>query len=173
MRKIWIGAAVAAMGVGAVAVPALSAAPGSPQGGTGGPVACGSGTITWSPSNLWPPNHKLQLVTITYTGDNDGDMATVAVTGGTDNDTVGGVEMNGSGQPDAAGQGPDVVPGPPGTGPDNKPVTTTAQVRSERSGRGTGRVYSLTVTCTESDGDMGTATATVAVPHDQRSSANK
>jgi len=88
VRKRLIGAAVAALGLGTFAIPALSgAAPGSPQGGTGGPVACGSGSITWSPDNLWPPNHKLQTVTITYTGDNDGDTAMVAVTGWSDKDS--------------------------------------------------------------------------------------
>jgi len=174
VRKSLIGAAVAALGLGTFAIPALSgAAPGAPQGGTGGPVTCGKGTITWTPNNLWPPNHKLQTVTVTYVGDNDGDMATATITGWSDNETTGGVELNGSGQPDAAGQGPDVVPGAPGMGSDSGPVKTTAQVRAERSGRGTGRVYSLTVSCTETDGDSGTATATVTVPHDQRSSSQK
>ncbi len=121
------------------AVPA-HAAQHSPAGGTGGPVTCGSGSVTWSPTTLWPPNHKLKTVTITYNGDNEGDTATVAVTGWSDNETLDGVEMNGSGQPDPQ-QGPDVVPGPPGMGPDSAPVQTTAQVRAERSGRGSGRVY--------------------------------
>src|SRR4051794_17187154 len=167
VRKSLIGAAIAALGLGTFAIPALSgAAPGAPQGGTGGPVKCGSGSITWSPNNLWPPNHKMQTVTITYTGDKDDDDAMVAVTGWSDNETVDDVEMNGSGQPDAAGQTADVVPGAPGMGHDNEPVTTTAQVRAERSGRGTGRVYSLTVSCKETGPDEmgGTATATVAVP---------
>ena len=94
------------------------------------------------------------------------DTATVAVTGWSDNETVDGVEMNGSGQPDPQ-QGPDVVPGSPGMGPDSAPVQTTAQVRAERSGRGSGRVYTLTVRCSETDGDSGTADITVSVPHDQ------
>ena len=147
------------------AVPA-HAAQHSPAGGTGGPVTCGSGSVTWSPTTLWPPNHKLKTVTITYKGDNDGDTATVAVTGWSDNETVDGVEMNGSGQPDPQ-QGPDVVPGSPGMGPDSAPVQTTAQVRAERSGRGSGRVYTLTVRCSETDGDSGAADITVSVPHDQ------
>jgi len=152
----------------ALALPAwaASADQGHPAGGTGGPVDCGSGTVTWTPTTLWPPNHKLTTVTITYNGDNDGDKATVAVTGWSDDETVDGIELNGSGAPDSV-QGPDVVPGAPGTGPDNAPVTTTAQVRSERSGRGDGRVYTLTVRCTESDMDSGTADITVSVPHDQ------
>src|SRR4051794_31021192 len=124
MRKSLIGAAVAALGLGTFAIPALSgAAPGAPQGGTGGPVQCGKGHITWTPNNLWPPNHKMQTVTIAYTEDKpDGDMVMVTVTNWSDNETVDGVEMNGSGQPDAAGQTPDVVPGAPGTGMDDKPV---------------------------------------------------
>ena len=163
MRKHLVAAG--AIALFCVAVPA-QAAPHARAGGSGGPLACGTGHITWSPTTLWPPNHKLQTVTITYTGDNDGDTAMVGVTNFSDSDAPGGIEVHGSGQPDPQ-QGPDVVPGAPGSGPDSGPVTTTAQVRAERSGTGGGRVYTLTVSCTETDGDTGTAAATVTVPHDQ------
>jgi hypothetical protein len=157
--------------VAALAALALPANAGSRTGGSGGPVNCNDsqghtvGTVTWSPTTLWPPNHKDQTITINFTGDNDKDTAMVSVTGWSDNETVGGVEMNGSGQPDQAT--PDVVPGAPGSGPDTAPVQTTAAVRAERSGQGSGRIYTLTVTCSESDGTMGTVPITVSVPHDQ------
>ena len=32
-----------------------------------GSVDCNDGTVTWSPTTLWPPNHKMQTITINYT----------------------------------------------------------------------------------------------------------
>ena len=39
----------------------------------------------------------------------------------------------------------------------------TATVRAERSGSGSGRVYTLTVRCTDPSGNASTGTTTVAV----------
>jgi hypothetical protein len=40
------------------------------------------------------------------------------------------------------------------------------KLRSERSGSGDGRVYTVTVSCTDEYGNTGTGTKTVLVPHD-------
>src|SRR4030095_4167391 len=40
------------------------------------------------------------------------------------------------------------------------------QLRSERSGNGTGRIYTISVTCTDQYGNSSTSTTTVTVPHD-------
>ena len=45
----------------------------------------------------------------------------------------------------------------------------TANLRAERAGPGDGRVYTLTVQCTDQSHNSATATTTVQVPHDQRS----
>ncbi len=42
----------------------------------------------------------------------------------------------------------------------------TLNVRAERAGRGTGRVYTITVACTDASGNTSTSTVTVTVPHD-------
>jgi Right handed beta helix region/K319L-like, PKD domain len=42
----------------------------------------------------------------------------------------------------------------------------TLDVRAERAGRGTGRVYTITVACTDASGNTSTSTVTVTVPHD-------
>jgi hypothetical protein len=42
----------------------------------------------------------------------------------------------------------------------------TLEVRAERAGRGTGRVYTITVACTDASGNASTSTVTVTVPHD-------
>jgi hypothetical protein len=85
-----------------------------------------------------------------------------------------GVEDGGAGN-----TATDFTPGAPGMASDPGTATTTPEVRSERSGKDGARVYSITVTCSHSGevdpnnlneagmGQMGTATVTVTVPHDQ------
>ena len=43
----------------------------------------------------------------------------------------------------------------------------TVNLRAERAGNGAGRVYTLTVECTDPAGDSATEYVTVTVPHDQ------
>ncbi len=174
----------AALGIVALIVAALgtsSAAPGHPRGGTGS-VPCNDGTVTWSPTTLWPPNHKMQTITISYSDtDGDGDSIMITVDMITDDQAMadGSEELNGSGQPtdkqglDWAGEGNSASASDPGT------ATTTAQVRSERSGRvKAGRHYDIKVTCNdmggidladlnELPGQSQTVDLIVTVPHDQ------
>ena len=131
------------------------------------------GTITWSPTTLWPPDHKMQTITIQYSDtDSDGDSIKITVGTISDNQVVGGEELNGSGAPtsvqgpDWSGTGNNASASDPGT------ATTTAQVRAERSGTDqSGRTYSIQVMCNENGptevNQSGTATLTVFVPHDQ------
>jgi hypothetical protein len=131
------------------------------------------GTITWSPTTLWPPDHKMQTITIQYSDtDSDGDSIKITVGTISDNQVVGGEELNGSGAPtsvqgpDWSGTGNNASASDPGT------ATTTAEVRAERSGTDkAGRTYSIQVMCNENGptelNQSGTATLTVFVPHDQ------
>jgi hypothetical protein len=41
------------------------------------------------------------------------------------------------------------------------------KLRAERSGSGNGRIYTITITATDASGNIGIATVTVLVPHDQ------
>jgi hypothetical protein len=41
------------------------------------------------------------------------------------------------------------------------------ELRAERLGSGSGRTYTIAVTCTDANGSAGTRSATVTVPHDQ------
>jgi hypothetical protein len=43
----------------------------------------------------------------------------------------------------------------------------TLNLRSERNGLGTGRIYTITVECTDASGERTNQTITVMVPHDQ------
>jgi hypothetical protein len=44
----------------------------------------------------------------------------------------------------------------------------TVSLRADRDGRGSGRIYSIAMRCTDASGNVSTATTTVTVPHDQR-----
>ncbi len=41
------------------------------------------------------------------------------------------------------------------------------RLRAERSGNGTGRIYTITITCTDAARNSSHKTVTVTVPHDQ------
>jgi hypothetical protein len=139
----------------------------------GGPVACGHGTVTWSPDTLWPPNHTLHTINITYTQPCDDPAAPHGCAGGDFSVMVTNIASNeeppgrGCGQPNPP-QGPDYNGiGNSSTVAGTEPISvaTTVQVRAERCGNGSGRVYTISVTC-EEHGEAGFATLTVKVPHD-------
>jgi hypothetical protein len=108
-----------------------------------------SGVVA-SPGVLWPPNGKLQTVTLSGLTEPHGDSASITVTGVTQNEPV-----------NAAGDGntvPDVVAGL---------ESDQVQLRAERSGGGDGRVYRISFTGTDASGATCTGTVTVSVPHDR------
>ena len=161
----------------------VQATPGNPHQGGTGTIACNDGTVTWSPTTLWPPNHKMQTIDISYADtDNDGDSTSITVGAITHDQAAsdGTDELNGSGPP---GEGLDWAgTGNTGSGSDpDTPATTTAQVRAERTGRDkTGRTYTIEVTCSDSGGsdlsemfgETQTVDLTVTVPHDQGQRGN-
>jgi hypothetical protein len=134
-------------------------ATGSDGGGTGSVVECSTFHVNAPPDcseletnlvRLWPPNHKLRLVSITGATDPEGDDLVTAVTGVTQDEPV-----NGLGDGDTS---PDAVLGP---------VSNQVRLRAERSGTGDGRVYRIGVTVTDEFGLTCSATLRVGVPHDQ------
>jgi uncharacterized repeat protein (TIGR01451 family) len=91
---------------------------------------------------LWPPNHKMVDVTVNYT---------VADNCGVDNCVL-TVSSN----------------EPPSDVPEWQVVDAHhVLLRAERDGNGSGRVYTITITCTDSAGSATVKTVTVTVPHDQ------
>jgi uncharacterized repeat protein (TIGR01451 family) len=99
---------------------------------------------------LWPPNHKLHLVTVGGATDPDGNPLTTTVTGVTQDEP-----LNGLGDGDTS---PDAFPGP---------TSSQVLIRAERSGLGDGRVYVLHVSVSDGLGGSCTGTVSVSVPHDQ------
>jgi probable HAF family extracellular repeat protein len=96
------------------------------------------GGASASPNRLWPPNHKFVGVTVNYN-----------VTSACQSACALSVSSN--------------EPAP------NQSIVVDAhhvQLLAERNGGGSGRVYTITITCSDLAGSA-TAAATVLVPHDQ------
>jgi CSLREA domain-containing protein len=92
-----------------------------------------------NPSELWPPNHKMVLVTVNYTtSDNCGSSSVLSVSSDE------------------------------GTSEDWEIVDAHhVKLRAERLGNGDGRIYTITITSTDSSGNSTSKTVIVTVPHDQ------
>jgi Putative metal-binding motif/Prenyltransferase and squalene oxidase repeat len=99
--------------------------------------------------DLWPPNHRFVDVVIGGVTDPDGDPVTTTIVSVFQDEPTDG-SGDGSTCPDAQGTG-----------------TSTAQVRSERSGNEDGRVYHIRFQSEDGRGASCTGVVTVCVPHDQ------
>jgi hypothetical protein len=106
--------------------------------------------VTLTPDALWPPNGKMVTVhaTVTATDDVDGQLPARLVS----------VTCNECGTSDA-----DIIGVTVGAG------SQDFLLRAARTGkRKEGRVYTVTYSATDRAGNVGTGTATVRIPHDQK-----
>ena len=102
------------------------------------------------PSSLWPPNHRMVNVTVSY------DV--------TDNCPV----PFGSCTLSVTSNEPVLGRGSGNTSPDWIVVDDHhVQLRAEREGGGSGRIYTITITCTDSGGNSSEEQVEVTVSHDQ------
>ena len=104
------------------------------------PPDCGS--VTVSPDQLWPPDHKLATVTLSSATDPDGPPVTPVVTSVYQDE-------------------------PTGNSPDATLVSGLLSLRAERNGPGNGRIYHIDFTATDAFGASCKGEVTVCVPHDQ------
>jgi len=106
--------------------------------------------VAAKPGALWPPNHKMVPVTFTVDVSDICDAApSCQVVSVTSNEPV-----NGKGDGN--------------TSPDWRIVDNlTVELRAERSGPGNGRVYTITVRCTDASGNSAVRSVGVPVAHDQ------
>jgi hypothetical protein len=107
--------------------------------------------ISGLPANgctIWPPNH--QMVTV----------ASISVAGGGSPVGLPAVQVTSNEPINGQGDG--------NTAPDYIVNGGSVQVRAERSGTGTGRTYTISVSVTDAAGNQATATGSCTVPHDQR-----
>jgi len=105
-------------------------------------------TPTTSPNSLWPPNHQMVDVTVSYTATDNCPGLNCVLT------VASNEPINGLGDGDTA---PDWI------------IVDSHHVklRAERSGKGNGRIYTITTTCTDASGNVTTKTSTVVVPPNQ------
>ena len=101
------------------------------------------GQVTADPMFIFPPNHKMREVNLTYqVSDNCGPVNTVLSV--TSNEPETGKEKDW-----------EVI--------DNKRL----RLRAERKGNGNGREYYVTITAKDASGNTSIAMVTITVPHDQ------
>ncbi len=98
---------------------------------------------------IWPPDHTMVAETIVGVTDPYNLPTTITITAIQQDEPV---EVDGSGntQPDGSGLG-----------------TSTAYVRAERAGPGTGRLYFISFSAIDSAGAQCTGMVQAYVPHDQ------
>jgi hypothetical protein len=108
------------------------------------------GAASAAPGSLWPRNHKMQPVVVSVDVTDICD-ATVdcQIIGVTSNEPINGLG-DGNTEPDF------VVTG-----------NLTVDLRAEASGGGSGRIYTITVQCTDDSGNSATQDVVVTVAHDQ------
>jgi hypothetical protein len=99
--------------------------------------------------SLWPPNHKMIQV------------ATVISTDARSGLAPGSFKVTGNSNEPSDPNDPDILIAPNGSG------GIIIQLRADRLGKGTGRIYTLTATAADLAGNPTSATATCTVPHDQ------
>jgi parallel beta-helix repeat protein len=100
--------------------------------------------LTATPEMLWPPNGNMVAITVEATVTDDSDPAPVCqITGVTSNESLDASDWSLSGP-------------------------LSVNLRADRDGRGTGRIYSIAVTCTNASQLSTTASVNVSVPHDRR-----
>jgi hypothetical protein len=110
--------------------------------------------VATSPSALWPPNHRLEPITVSVqvTDDQDPNPRVKLVSITCDDGCVPANDIVGAGY-----------------GMDDR----SFELRSERKGFGAGRTYTITYEVRDAAGNKATATTTVTVPHDQGGVATK
>ena len=108
-------------------------------------------SLTASPNVLWPPNHKMVPVSLSVSvTDICGETPTCEIISVSSNEPVNG-------------------PGDGNTAPDWEVIgPLTLNLRSERSGNGNGRAYTIVVECSDDSGNSATRSTEVRVPHDRR-----
>lgn len=108
-------------------------------------------TISASPDVIWPPDHEMVPVTIS-----------VAASDNCDTNPTSQIISIVSNEPDNGLGDGDATPDWEIIG------DLTANLRAERSGNGSGRVYTISVRCTDYAGNSTDRQVTVTVPHDQK-----
>jgi hypothetical protein len=107
------------------------------------------GAVATNPPRLWPPNHQMVDVEVSYRVSDNCDPAPACSIGVASDEPLDG---SGDGHTSADWQVLDAH---------------RVRLRAERAGGGKGRTYTLTVTCRDAQGASSTGAAQVTVPHNR------
>jgi hypothetical protein len=107
------------------------------------------GSVSASPHVLWPPNHKLVAIKVQASVTDTCGPATWKITSVTSNEPA---EVKGSSKPAAEWE----ITG-----------DHTLKLLADRLGKGSGRIYTITITAKDASGNTAQKTVTVSVPHDK------
>jgi predicted extracellular nuclease len=106
--------------------------------------------VTPSVASLGPLDHRMHPISLSVDATDDLGLSACVVTGVSSNEPANGVG-DGNTTTDWSIDGP-----------------LSVSLRAERSGTGSGRIYTIVVTCTDVAGNTSAASATVAVAHNRR-----
>jgi N-acetylneuraminic acid mutarotase len=106
-------------------------------------------SVTPSTGVLWPPNHKMVGVSVNVQATDNVGTPACTIQSVTSNEPIDGLD-DGDTAPDWMVTGP-----------------FTLDLRAERGGKGVGRVYTITASCSDGAGNTSTGTTQVRVPHNQ------
>jgi hypothetical protein len=102
-------------------------------------------TASANPSLLWPPNHQMVNVAVNYRATDNCDPLTCTLS------VISNEPISGTGDGD--------------TGRDWEILDANrVRLRAERAGNGTGRIYTITITCHDSTGNSSSKSVTAHVP---------
>ena len=134
-------------------------------------------TVSASPTSLWPPNHKYEVITLLVSANDDCDpsvaVSATAVSnepddanGNGDGKTTGDIKVTtaGGGVLLSSNAVPEVT---------FDPMNDQLELRAERGGNSDGRIYTITVTATDASGNSTPNSAQVTVAHDKGKGAAK
>ena len=117
-------------------------------------------SITVSPGILWPPNHKMVPINVTVTVSDDKDP--------NPSYHIESIVMNEGDETNTYEPGSDVMIGDGNTTNDIQIDSSgNISLRAERSGKGNGRIYTITYIATDAAGNTTTESAVVLVPHNR------
>lgn len=109
-----------------------------------------------APSVLWPPNHKMRPIQIIVEASDECGPVTCRIASVASNEPANGL-----------GDGNTAIDWALGPG------SLDLALRAERSGRGHGRIYTITVECTDAAENTSSQTVDVTVPHDRGKKVTK